>query len=227
MDISFNALMELLGRYNEAIFPLQILGFLLSFVAVYFAFKKTRTSDWIVIGILIFFYLWNALVFWLPAALDGNTSAYVLVAIFIFEAGYLLYAGIEKTLSFHYPHSAYGIVGMILIAFGLVLYPLLGLMLGRVYPQWIFSPMFPCPMNIWVMGMLLMTDKPLPRCLVMVPFLWGILGFFWVTAGLTEDILLVFANITGAVVLWSRDLRYERELQKQIEAMRAAAESTE
>ena len=169
----------------------------------------------------------EGLFFLAAGGFGGQSFPLGLRGVFHLQSGLLPESGYGKTPSLPFPHSAYGIVGMILIVFGLVLYPLLGLMLGRVYPQWIFSPMFPCPMNIWVMGMLLMTDKPLPRCLVMVPFLWGILGFFWVTAGLTEDILLVFANITGAVVLWSRDLRYERELQKQIEAMRAAAESTE
>lgn len=215
MDITLDVLMDAFARYNQAIFPLQIFGFLLSFVALYYAFRKTRTSDWVIIGILIYFYIWNAFAFWLPAALDGFTPAYVFIAIFVFEAGYLLYAGIEKTLSFHYQHTTYGIVGLVLVVFGLVIYPLIGLLIGRQYPEWIFSPMFPCPMNIWAMGMLLLTDKPLPRCLVMVPFLWGIMGFLWVTAGLSEDIILVFANITGAVVLWSRDLRYEKEREKK------------
>jgi hypothetical protein len=62
-------------------------------------------------------------------------------------------------------------------------------------------------MNIWVMGMFLLTDKPMPRCLVMVPFVWGIIGFFFVTIGLTEDIVLILANILGAIMVWARDLK--------------------
>ena len=216
MDITLQELLASFSQYNELIWPFQFLAFALSLIGLYYAFKKNKISDWVIIGIMIFFYLWNAFIFWLPMALDGYSTGYVFISIFVFQAGYLLYAGIKKRLSFDFHNASSAIIGLVIIAYGLLFYPLVGLLIGRQYPALIFSPFCPCILNIYVMGMLLLTDKPIPRCLVMTPFVWGIIGFFFVTMGLTEDIVLILVNILGAILVWSRDLRMMR---KQKEAL--------
>jgi len=216
LDITLQELLDSFAQYNEAIWPFQFLAIALSLIGLFYAFKKSKTSDWVIIGIMILFYLWNAFGFWLPMALDGYTTGYVFISIFVFQSGYLLYSGIKKRLSFQFHNSSSGIIGLVIIAYGLIFYPVVGLLVGRQYPALIFSPFCPCILNIYVMGMFLLTDKPMPRCLVMTPFVWGIIGFFFVTMGLTEDIVLILVNILGAILVWSRDLRM---IKKQKEAM--------
>lgn len=211
MEITLEQLMNAISQSNETIWPFQYVALALSFLGVYLAFRKSKTSDWTIVGIMIFFYLWNALVFWLPMAKEGFTTGYVFMVIFFFESGYLLYAGLKENLSFHFKSSVTAIIGLVIIAYGLIFYPIVGLLIGRQYPALIFSPLFSCPLNIWVMGMFLLTEKPLPRCLVMVPFVWGLIGFFFVVIGLYEDIVLILMNILGAILIWSRDLRMIRE----------------
>jgi len=211
MEITLDQLMTAVSQYNEAIWPFQFVALALSFLGVYLAFRKNKTSDRIIVGMMIFFYLWNALLFWLPAARQGFTTGYVFVVIFLFEAAYLLYAGLKERLSFNFKSSVTAIIGVVVIAYGLIIYPIVGVLIGREYPALIFSPFLSCPLNIWVMGMFLLTDKPLPRCLVVVPFVWGLVGFFMVAIGLYEDIVLILMNILGAILIWSRDLRMIRE----------------
>ncbi|MCD6475828.1 MAG: hypothetical protein J7K85_06130 [Anaerolineaceae bacterium] len=221
MEITLEQLMNAVSQYNETIWPFQFVAIALSFLGVYLAFRKSKTSDWIIVGMMIFFYLWNALLFWLPMAKGGFTTGYVFVVIFLFEVAYLLYAGIKERLSFRFKSSVTAIIGVVVIAYGLIIYPIVGLLIGRQYPALIFSPFFPCPLNIWVMGMFLLTEKPLPRCLIVVPFVWGLFGFFMVAIGLYEDIVLVLMNILGAILIWSRDLKMVRE-EKQGRIVQAA-----
>src|SRR5690242_18042344 len=68
-------------------------------------------------------------------------------------------------------------IGGLFILYAMVLYPLLGLAVGHIYPQ---APMFgvaPCPMTIFTFGMLLWTDVRLPKWVLAVLLLWSLLGF--------------------------------------------------
>ena len=93
--------------------------------------------------------------------------------------------------------------GIILVVFALVVYPLLGYASGHRYP---FSPTFglPCPTTIFTFGMLLMANKKFPVAILIIPFLWSIIGFtaayhFWIL----EDTGLLAAGIIALpLILW-------------------------
>ena len=205
MDITLEQLMEAAAQFNQMIYPAQWAAMLLAVAAVVFAFVKKAYSNALILGISILFFLMNALAFWLPAGLQGYSNGFLYMAIFILEAGFLLCAAVEDELHFHFELTPFSIIGLVFIIYALVGYPLVGLLVGRSYPGLIFSPLFPCPLNIWFVGMLLLTEKPVPRYVMIIPFIWGLVGIMWAALGVTEDIGLIVTNLIGPALICYRD----------------------
>ena len=62
------------------------------------------------------------------------------------------------------------------MSYAAILYPLIGLATGHHYPE---TPMFgvtPCPVTIFTFGLLLFTVRPVPRWLLVIPFIWSLIG---------------------------------------------------
>lgn len=89
----------------------------------------------------------------------------------------------------------------------LLIYPLIGLSLGRVYPA---SPTFglPCPTTIFTFGILLWIDRRVPVHLAMVPLLWAVIGTSAVFSfDIVEDAALAVAGAVTAILLFRRNRR--------------------
>ena len=205
MDITLEQFLEMVIRFNQIIYPTQWAAMLLAIIAVVFAFIRKPFSNALIIGTAILFSLISALAFWLPMGLQNCANGYLYMAMFILQSGLLLSAAAEDELHFHFEAKPLPILGLLFVCYGLFIYPLIGLLTGHTYPELIFSPLFPCPMNIWLMGMLLMTDKPVPRYTMIIPFIWGLIGILWVALGITEDIGLIITNLIGPGLLVFRD----------------------
>ncbi len=111
----------------------------------------------------------------------------------------------KKKLSFKYKSNFYGMVGSVFILYALIIYPILGYLLGHVYPK---SPTFgaPCPTTIFTFGLLLWTDKKFSKYLLIIPLIWSIIGFSAaVNLSVREDFGLVVAGILGTISLLVRD----------------------
>jgi hypothetical protein len=86
----------------------------------------------------------------------------------------------------------------------------LGHLFGHIYPK---SPTFglPCPTTIFTFGLLLWTDKKIPKYVLVIPFLWSIVGFSAaVNLKVYEDFGLLVAGIIGTVLI----LLSERKTKK-------------
>lgn len=67
-------------------------------------------------------------------------------------------------------------VGATFVVYAAIVYPLIGVATGHHYPE---MPMFgvtPCPVTIFTLGMLLLTVRPVPRLLFVIPFAWSLIG---------------------------------------------------
>jgi len=131
-----------------------------------------------------------------------NKAAYFFGAVFILQG--IMFAGcglIRKKLSFEYRKSSTNYAGIILLFYALIIYPVLGHILGHAYP---YSPTFglPCPTTIFTFGILLFVNKKLPFHLLIIPLLWSFVGF---TAALNltiyEDTGLLIAGLTTSILL--------------------------
>ncbi|HXV99120.1 MAG TPA: DUF6064 family protein, partial [Anaerolineae bacterium] len=145
------------AQYNLAVWPLQIVIYLLAITALLLSVKKTRYSDRIISAILAFFWLWIGIAYHLTFFTSINQGAYLFAGLFIGQGILFFVTGVwHQKISFK-PHlNVYSIAGAVFILYGLLIYPILGYFLGHTYPQ---SPTFglPCPTTIFTFGLLLWT----------------------------------------------------------------------
>lgn len=186
-------------KYNLAVWPMQYILPLMAIAAILRALKRTPFSAKSIIFILSFLWLWMGAVYHLSFFTAINKAAYIFGGVFIIQGILFLFAGFFRNqFSFQFKNNIYGIAGSIFMLFALVIYPLIGYYLGRIYP---FSPTFglPCPTTIFTFGMLLWMDKKSPIYILIIPFLWSVIGFYAsFSLGIKEDTGLL---ITGIIVI--------------------------
>ena len=198
--------LKVFRNYNEAVFPMQIVFYLLALLAVYYTTRKKTVSDRLVTAILGFFWLWMGLAYHLLYFTSINKAAYLFGGVFILQGLLFLYVGIiGKQLSFSYPGKTRGIVGALLITYALIIYPVVGSLQGHAYPA---GPTFglPCPTTIFTFGLLLWADRPVPKFILIIPLLWSLIGFSAaLTLGIKEDYGLLLAGIlAGVMIFWRK-----------------------
>ncbi len=204
--------MDVFKNYNNAVFPMQIVLYLFALAAIYSTFKKISWSDKIISSILSFFWLWMGIVYQLIFFTTINKTAYLFGTLFILQSGLFLWKGVfQNKLSFRFRKDIYGIAGIALLVFALAIYPLIGYLLGHVYPA---LPTFglPCPTTIFTFGMLLMVDKKYPPIILFIPMIWGIIGFLAAfLLGIKEDIGLLISAFLSTGLLIKRNRKASTE----------------
>lgn len=208
MNLPFNAtqFLQIFENYNNAVWPFQIILNLLALTAISLAFKKMKHRDKIISGILAFFWLWIGIVYHLVFFTTINKGAYLFGVLFIIQGVLFVFSGIVKDkLVFQFRFDANNIVGILLIFYALIIYPIIGHFFGHIYPQ---QPTFglPCPTTIFTFGILLWTFKRVPKYVLIIPVLWSIIGFSAaINLGIKEDFGLLVAGLLGLILLIIRD----------------------
>jgi hypothetical protein len=192
-------------QYNTSVFPMQIILLILAFASIFLVFKKIKNNNKIIAGILAFFWLWIGIAYHLIFFTSINKAAYLFGALFIVQGILFLFVGLKDKLSFQYQKDSYGIIGSIFIVYAIIIYPLLNYVFGHWWPS---NPTFglPCPTTIFTFGLLLWTDKKVPKYIIIIPLLWALIGMSAATnLGIWEDLMLVMAGIVGTILIWWRD----------------------
>ena len=202
LPFSLTDFLNVFKEYNQSVFPLQIVFYLTAFLCVYLLFTSNQNTTRIISITLAFFWLWMGIVYHIIFFSEINKAAYIFGGLFILQG--IMFAGcglIRKKLSFEYTKSTANIAGIILIAYALIIYPVLGHNLGHAYP---YSPTFglPCPTTIFTLGILLFANKKMPMHLLIIPLLWSVIGFTAaITLAIYEDVGLLVAGVTAFVLL--------------------------
>ena len=211
LPFSTEQFLSVFEQYNMAVWPAQILLNLLGVGAVFFAIKRLDSSNRIIAGILAFLWVWIGLAYHLAFFSSINPAAYVFALLNVVQGIVFLVFGVFRPrLSFGFRADIYGIVGAIFVLYAMIVYPALGYSLGHAYPK---APTFglPCPTTIFTFGLLLWTDMKLPRTVLVIPFVWSIIGFSAaLTLGIREDIGLLVAGIVGTGLILFRDARAQK-----------------
>jgi len=209
---------EFLGvfvSYNTAIWPVQVLAYIMGITAVFSLFFRYRHSETLILWVMALFWIWNGVVYHIIHFSKINPAATVFGIFFIIQGVLFLYAGtFDSAVRFRISKGFDNISGMIFILYAMVVYPLLGMVFGHVYPG---SPVFgvaPCPTTIFTFGMLLMTAGKVPYYLLAIPFIWSLIGMSAaVNLHVWEDYGLVVAGVAGTVTLLFRNRRVKRETE--------------
>ena len=201
MSLPFSAaqFFEVMERYNETVFPLQIALVLLALTAYGAMLVRRRDSDRVISAILAAFWVWSGVIYHYMSFREINNAATVFAIVFVLGALSFLWAGLRGRLVFDDETRAKRIAGHALIAYALVVYPLVSAILGREFPG---IPTFgmPCPTTVFTIGMLSFSSTPVPRYVFAIPIAWAFVGgqaaFL---LGVYEDLGLLVA---GMVALW-------------------------
>jgi hypothetical protein len=68
MSFSSEMLLGYFAVYNERIWPVQLLGYVVALLTLVLLFRQGKSWNRVVTGVLALLWLWLGLVFWLPAA---------------------------------------------------------------------------------------------------------------------------------------------------------------
>lgn len=192
--------------YNQAIWPMQVIAYVLGVVVVVLVVHRTAFSSRTIIGILSFLWLFSA-GFFIFALEPIYKPAYAFGALFIFQSAIFVACAVKPQLSFAVGRDAYTVVGFLFIAFAMIGYPILGYLIGHRFPQ---SPPFglaPCPLSVFTFGVLLLADSRVPKRVIGIPFLYALGGILAVSIGMTEDLAMLLAGTVGTAMILYRDAK--------------------
>lgn len=217
MDLPFTSeqFMAAFKDYNNAVFPMQLALNLIGIAAVYFSVKQHPWSNKFIPGSLAFLWLWVGIVYHLLFFTEINPAAYLFAALFVFQALIMYFKITWNKLSFALKPDRFGIAGGLLIAYALIFYPLIGYLIGHVYPA---SPTFglPCPTTIFTFGILLAVEKKCPVSILIIPFTWSLIGFSAaLKLGMYEDTGLLIAGLLATAMILLRNKRLNRQPQQE------------
>lgn len=175
---------------------MQILLFLLAAFVIFQSFKQNKNSGRTITFTLAVLWAWMGIAYHIAFFAAINKAAYGFGALFVLESVLLLIYSFNGSPSFSFNKQISGVISGVLLAYTLVIYPLLGYISGHGYP---YSPTFglPCPTTIFTLAIFLLAQNRLPFYILLIPLLWTLIGSSAAfTLGIYEDIGLI---VTGLI----------------------------
>jgi hypothetical protein len=202
-------LLELFRSYNPDVWPLPLVAYLLAIAALVLNGKRpSGDSDRFVAGFLALLWIWLGIVFQGIYVRDVDpVLGIVYAALFIVEAVLIARAGVwRRQVEFRPTLNWTTVLGALAIFYGLAIYPLLGIVFGHSYPEGALFGTAPCPTTIVTFGLFLFARPPLPKHLLLIPFVWAVLApLAAVPQGVVEDSGLFIVGIVATVLIVIRD----------------------
>jgi hypothetical protein len=191
------------ARYNEAIWPAQIVAYAAGAGVVVLTMVRRRWSGTAVAIVLAALWLWTGVAYHALHFAPINRLAYVFAGLYALQAALWVWQG--RRLRFSGASAAATGLAVALIAYAAIVYPAVGWAAGHAYPA---APTFgvtPCPLTLFSLGVLLLAPSA-PRLLYVVPLLWSLIGG---SAALLLDVpqdwaLLVGGPLAVGVLLFGR-----------------------
>jgi hypothetical protein len=202
LPFGIDAFLDVFARMNAALWPAQVGAYALGAAALFLALRGGDRAARAVPALLAGAWAFVAVVYHLVFFAPLNPAARLFGGAFLVEAILLGEAAIRRRLTFGWTGSARALVGLAVVAYAGVGYPALGLALGHGWPR---APMFgvaPCPTTIFTFGILLLARGPVPPRLLVLPFLWALLGLSAaLQLGVREDLGLVVSAVVATSLL--------------------------
>ena len=211
MELPFtqDAFIAVFGRYNTAVWPLIPIFYLLGAASVALLFRPSRAAALFISLTLAAMWLVSGVGYHWSFFREINPGAAIFGAVFVLQAALLIFMTLRNTdLRFTARRDARSAVGLMLILFAAVLYPVWGWVAGHVWPEMPAFGIAPCPTTIFTIGILLLGPWRVVRWLLILPGLWAALGGsaaillgvpqdFGLLAALVVLILFAVARLTG------------------------------
>jgi hypothetical protein len=204
-------LLALFADYNPAVWPIQLVAWVAALAGIgLLAWRPSPATDRLLVGFLAAIWLVIGIVFQGVYVRDIDpTLSTVYAAAFVIQVVLLVGYGVAgNRVRLRLERTPTVAVGLLLIVYALLVYPLIGVALGHPYPE---APLFgaaPCPTTIFTFGLLLLAGRPVPKALLVVPMLWAVVATpAAVGRGVYEDVALLVAGIVASAIIAWRDHR--------------------
>ena len=196
---------RLFELYNAAVWPAQIAMLALGAIMVALLLRPAVWRGRLIAVILAAGWLWAAWFFLLQHYTTINWVADYFAHGFVLQALLLIWTGvILDDLRFRARSDVAGATGLGLMAFALVVHPLIGpLLLGRPWAQAELFGMTPDPTVIATLGVLAAAERPHWH-LLLLPVTWCLIGgaTLWTMESPDWPILPAAAVIALAAAVW-------------------------
>jgi hypothetical protein len=195
--------LQVFARYNEAVWPLQWIAWLLGAAACTVVARGGLLRERAVPAVLALLWLWTGIAYHGVFFSAINRAAPVFAALFVLQG--LLFAACAWRGSLRFGRRGVAaVLGWALALYALVAYPLLGLYAGHGYPQVPLFGITPCPLVLFTFGMLLLAER-VPRWLLVVPAAWSLVGGSAAfLLGVPQDWPLLFSGLAAFPLLRRR-----------------------
>jgi hypothetical protein len=212
MPFTVEQFFRVFASYNSAIWPAQVVAYLLGGVAVALAWREKMIFGRVTTAILALFWVWIGVFYHILHFAAINQAAWIFGIVFVAEGVLLAVVGSGRSqVSFSFRSAPIPIVGACFIGYAMIVYPLLGRFFGHHWPR---IPMFgvaPCPATIFTFGVLLWATKPVPLYLVIIPLLWSLIGASAaINLRVPQDYGLLVAGIVGTLLVVVQNRRLKR-----------------
>jgi hypothetical protein len=163
--------------YNIGVWPAQVVAYLAGVGMIVLVLRPSKTGSRIVGAALAAMWVWTGVAYHGLYFSAINKAAPIFGALFVLQGLLLFHAAvISRRLRFGPSGSPMAWLGWAFVIYASIIYPLIGLWTGHRYPG---MPMFgitPCPVTIFTVGLLLLTTAPVSRWLLLIPFIWSLIG---------------------------------------------------
>jgi hypothetical protein len=207
LPFTLEQFLDVFAAYNKAIWPAQILAYVLGAIAVAALFRKGRASDRVISTVLGLMWLSTGVLYHGVFFSSVNKAAFAFGALFVVEGVALLYTGVVRDgLRFAIIYGFRAVIGAGFILYASLIYPLIGVATGHF---WSALPMFgvaPCPVTIFTFGLLLMTTGRFSYWLLVIPFIWSVIGgSAAILLDVRQDWLLLFSGFISVSIIVAGD----------------------
>jgi hypothetical protein len=177
LPFSHAEFVDLFARYNLAIWPAQLLAYIVAAAMLaMLVWSPTQSGRFAGVGLALM-WGWTGIAYhWMQFTLI-NKAAWAFGGLFVLQALLFFYAAITDRLNFEGSVAALRRwVGWFLVVYATVLYPVLGMAAGSTYTHLPVFGVTPCPVTIFTFGVLVLSTTPVPRWLLVIPVVWSLVG---------------------------------------------------
>jgi hypothetical protein len=223
MHLPFTAtqFVQVFARYNAAIGLVPLLAYALAAASVYLAIKPRVWGDRFIGLSLAGMWAFTGIAYHLMSFAVINPAAKLFGVMFIAQAAFFAITSLRGKLRFAFDLRQFrSRMGLVMVAFSTIAYPLIGMASGHAYPNGPVFGVTPCPLVIFSFGMLLLSDRSMPKYLVAIPMAWALIGATAaISLGIREDTGLLITGTLATVALLVRKSEGVRAVRKPLSAV--------
>lgn len=188
--------LDLIGHFNQAVWPLQLVAILLTFLILYAGLRLRPTHlRWGVIGLGVA-WLSSGMLFLRHYYASLNWAGEYFGYLFVLQGGFLLGAGWFIKVWEGTNQLWQDRVHQALLLFAMIGYPIMGLMMGRPLTQIELLALIPTPTLLATFALLSLASNRVRFGLLMIPLVWGGISFSF---SWTLQMMEAFAILVGWV----------------------------